>query len=408
MRHFPIALAALALLGCSDRERPTAAQARDPQPPRRSIEAPTGTVRPLPPYAIRSDGVGPYVLDEKITSLMQQLPSGPRIASFEIPGVVGTNVIRAEDDSVLIGGETEGTAKFIAVVGPEVARTESNVHVGSTREELVRTLGPLVDDPLRARDPRLAVAGKLPNALVVLDDARIAAIVVQSPEPAAAAGAQSGAECRRPTSTASAFGICLSSAGELVEVDGDELVIRSIEPERAGEGSARPRERSYVQRVPDLVFAAPLRNAAEGRDELVAIARTDDPQQRSWSITAYRLESGRLVRAVDPTVIYRLSGTQSRWIGADLRDVDLYLELTSRAEGIEIGGLLVTRNHDKVRDVVVISTALANRRHGRPPPPPEPPDSGLGGHATPPVTHAPAPDARAPLPDGPAVGSDEP
>ncbi|MBS1121260.1 MAG: hypothetical protein H6Q90_3488 [Deltaproteobacteria bacterium] len=124
------------------------------------IEPPTGTVRPLPPHAIRNDGVGPYLLRKQIAALLDQLPSGPRIARFEIPGLLHHSLIRAEDDTVLIGGEptssSSSTTTFIAVIGKEVARTDSGVHVGSTKAELVQALGPLVDDSDRARDPRLA------------------------------------------------------------------------------------------------------------------------------------------------------------------------------------------------------------------------------------------------------------
>jgi len=55
-----------------------------------------------------------------------------------------------------------------------------------------------------------------------------------------------------------------------------------------------------------------------------------------------------------------------RWIGADLRDVELYLELTSRPDAIEVGGLLTTpgspRTATKIRDVVVIANASVPRK----------------------------------------------
>ena len=64
-------------------------------------------------------------------------------------------ILRAEDDAILIGGEPQGRASFVAVVGGDVARTESGIHVGSTRNELVGALGLPVDDPERASDPRV-------------------------------------------------------------------------------------------------------------------------------------------------------------------------------------------------------------------------------------------------------------
>jgi hypothetical protein len=118
--------------------------------------------------------------------------------------------------------------------------------------------------------------------------------------------------------------------------------------------------------VPNLVFAVPLRNPIDGRDDLVVITRVDDPQQRTWSLTAYRLEPRKWTFAVDNnTQLYALSSNETRWIGADLRDVDLYLELTSRADGIEVGGLLTTRTSQKIRDVVVLSKVVAARRRAK-------------------------------------------
>ncbi|MBS1121261.1 MAG: hypothetical protein H6Q90_3489 [Deltaproteobacteria bacterium] len=117
-------------------------------------------------------------------------------------------------------------------------------------------------------------------------------------------------------------------------------------------------------RVPNLVFAAPLRSQ-EGRDELVIVTRTDEPQQRTWALIVYRLDAGKLVRVVDSTPLYQLSSAQTRWIGADLREVDLYLELASRSDGIEVGGLLTTHTGDKIRDVVLISPVQVARKHGK-------------------------------------------
>ena len=93
--------------------------------------------------------------------------------------------------------------------------------------------------------------------------------------------------------------------------------------------------------------------------------RTDEPQQRTWKLAAYRLDPKRWTNAVDETALYTLSSTETRWIGADLNDVDLYLELASRSDGIEVGGLLTTRTGQKIRDVVVISPVVAPRRRSK-------------------------------------------
>lgn len=365
-----LSLAVLLVAGCSDDERKPQVRTTDPQPPRRVISPPAGTtVRSLPPHAIRADGVGPYRLGEKVSAVMAQLPSGPRIARFEIPGVVRTSVIRAEDDAVLIGGETTSTTTFVAVVGPDVARTDSGVHVGSTVAELVRALGPLFEDPDHARDPRLVVPAALRTARVVLDDDRIAAIVIaEDGAPPVKLGPQPEPGCKRPRPAGKAqVGVCLSAAGELVDLEEDELVVHPHDSERV----------LFTLRAPGLVFAAPLRSGSDGRDELVVVMRSDESHRRAWTLAAYRLEGTRIVRTADEE-LYTVSAMQSRWIGAELRDVDLYLELASGRDGIEIGGVLTTRAGERVRDVALLAPKVVTRRPQKAPPG-EPQDSKTAG-----------------------------
>ncbi len=352
-------VALVVLVGCSDHGPRTDDPNPDPHT-RRVIEPPAGTMRPLPPHAIRADGVGPYKLGAQLESILQQLPSGPRIAQYDIPGVVRRSLIRAEDDAVLIGGEPRGAVSFVAVVGGEVARTESGVHVGSSRDELVRALGPLAEDPDHARDPRLLAPSGLPGLRAIVGDDHVVALVVSSdvdvPRRPAVKIAAEPTDCSRPAPTApNQIGTCLGT-GELVTTEADELVVRSSDNEHP------------LARIPTpgLVFAAALR--AGDRDELVGITRSDDGQQRTWSLVAFRFDGGRLVRAIDPTALYQLSGANARWIGADLRDLDLYLELASRRDGIEVDGLLATRVGDKLHDVLVISPISVTRRKPRPAP----------------------------------------
>ena len=376
-----LAALACALAGCSDPSRPSPPP-RDPQPPRRMIEPPTGVVRPLPPHAIRAEGVGPYLLGEKVTTLLLQLPTGPRIARFEIPSVVRTSVIRAEDNTILIGGDPASTATFVAVVGPEVARTESGVNVGASLDELVRALGPLVVEPDRARDPRLAVPHGMRNARAVLDGEHIAAIVVVAERPREAPAKAREPDCARPAAPRKALGSCLTAAGELVEVSDEDITVRAADGDKV----------LAATRVPNLVFAAALRNPADGRDELVAITRADEAQQRGWAMTVLRLDGGRLHRVVDGEPLYQLSSAQTRWIGAELRDVDLYLELTARAGSIEVGGLLTTRGGDGIRDVAVIAPVVIRRSKPAPADPPPLPHAPHAPHDAGPPADAATPD----------------
>jgi len=349
-------LVALALAACSDRgSRDSPSKEAEAPRQRRVIEPPVGVVRALPPHAIRATSVGPYKLGEKLSELLEQLPSGPRMVLFEVPGLLHRSLIRAEDDAVLIGGEPQGTANFVAVVGSEVARTESNIHVGSTRAELVAALGPLVEDLDRAHDPRLAIPSGMKNARVILDDNKISAFAIVADATASPPPAK--IDCPRPASTDKAFGACLTGAGELVTLSDNEISIRLPDAERAI--AAFP--------VPSARFAVPLRTA-DGRDELVVVTRTTDEQLRSWSLVAFRFDNnGKITRSVEPRLLYSVSSANARWIGAEVREVDLYLELTSGDDSIEVGGLLTTRpGTGPTRDVVVISPVSVPRRHGKP------------------------------------------
>jgi hypothetical protein len=374
----------LALLACSDRDRSETTQARAEQPrQRRVIEPPVGVVRALPPHAIKAIGVGPYKLGEKLSDLLDQLPSGPRVALFEVPNLLHRSLMRAEDNAVLIGGEPQGTATFVAVVGNEVARTESGIHVGSKRAELVPALGPMFEAPDRAHDPRVFIPAGLKNARFIVDGDRVTSITLVADVATAPPPATTPGDCVRPASTETAIGSCMTSAGELIEVGENEVTLRAPESEKL----------IATLKVPNVFFAVPLR-MADGKDELVAVARTEDAQLRTWSLVAYRIEAGKLVKTIDPTSLYQVSSSNARWIGAEVNEVDLYLELSSRADSIEVGGLLTTRpTNGTTRDVVVISTVSVAHKRSKP--------------AVPDAAGAETPDAGAAARDGSGSGRSE-
>jgi len=213
----------------------------------------------------------------------------------------------------------------------------------------------------RAHDPRLVVPSGLRNARMIFDGDRIASIVVTSDT--APASSPPAGDCARPASSADRIGTCLGT-GELMSYEGDEITLRAPDVEKR------------TQVVRGLRFAVPLR--ADGRDELIAIARTEETDVKTWWLVAFALDKKGFVKTIDPTQVYQLSTTNARWIGADIRDVDLYLELQSRPDAIEVGGLLTTRVGDKIRDVVVISPVPVPRRHGKSVTP-EAPDAGVTG-----------------------------
>ncbi len=363
-----IALTVWGLLACRDHDRP---KVEETERHNRVIVDPSAkAVRALPPHAIHADGIGPYKLGASLSDLNDLLRSGPHLAQIDIPHVIRVTVLRAEqDDAVLIGGEPQGKATFVSVVGAQAARTESGIHVGSTRAELVRELGAPQLELDRARDPHVLVPASMPELRLVLDGDRgkpgdrVVGLVVaprdgKDGKDGKDANANEG--CTRPAlegsdATHVRFGACMSGSGDIVTVDSDELSIRTQDDKPL-----------VSQTVHNVVFAAPLR-AADGRDELYVVTRVDEPSARTWWLAGYRLDGTRLQHVVEPKDVYQLTAANARWIGSELGDLDLYLDLTSHADGIEVGGLLTTRVNTNLRDLLVLAPVQVPRTHRKSP-----------------------------------------
>ena len=347
---------ALLLAACSNHDQPQLKTERQP----RVIDPPPQGVRALPPHAIRADGVGPYRLGAPLEQLGNQVPSGARNAQVNIQDVVHLSVLHAEDDAILIGSaDPLGRASFVSVVRGDIARTASEIHVGSTRDELARALGAPVVELDRAHDPHVIVPANMRELRAVLEGDRIIGLVIAPAEPPV----KEAEGCLRPAvevdDTIRAprlkFGACVTGTPDVVTLDGDELTIRAVDSDKI----------IALPKIPNIVWAGALR-APDGRDEVVAIARTVDAAERTWFLFAYRLDAGfHPVRVVDPAQIYRLTAANARWIGSELADLDLELEVTSHADTIEVGGLLTTRKGDKLRDLVVLSSVPVPRRRAK-------------------------------------------
>jgi hypothetical protein len=192
---------ALALIGsgCSDRDRPHPSEPADRTP--RVLEPPPQNVRALPPHAIRADGVGPFKLGLTLEQLGSQVLSGGRSAQVDLPNVTHLSVLHAEDDAIQVGGEPLGRASFVAVVGPKIARTESGIQVGSTRDELLAALGPFASELDRIRDPRVVVPSRLRELRAVIENNRVVGLVIAASEPSSKIEG-----CVRPADSDSASG----------------------------------------------------------------------------------------------------------------------------------------------------------------------------------------------------------
>ena len=190
---------------------------------------------------------------------------------------------------------------FVAVVGPEVARTESNVHVGSSARRARARARPARRRPrARARSAarRAERAAQCPHRARRRSDRRD-----RRRDAGSRAGQARAAAGRRvPAAGARAgrkqIGACLSGAGagELVDLE-----------ERGARGAPAPTRSACCRPCACRGSCSRRRSASVGdaRDELVVIARLDEPHQRTWSLVAYRLEGSRLVRTVDPEAAVR-------------------------------------------------------------------------------------------------------
>jgi hypothetical protein len=340
---------ALLALGCSDHDRPSASQSESTDRTPRVLDPPPQNVRALPPHAIRADGVGPYKLGLTLERLGTQIPSGGRNAQVDIPGVVHLSVLHAEEDAILIGGEPLGRATFVAVVGSQIARTETGVQVGSTRDELIRALGQPTVELDRARDRHVIVPSNLRELRAVMDDGdRVVGLVVAGSEPPSKP--EGGGGCVRPTGDDKKVGACVTGAPEFASLENDWLVIHAAEGDKILD----------KVKLPNAIFLGPVR-ASDGRDELIAVITTEDAQARTWRLVAFRWDTNHLVPVADAPV-YTLTATNARWIGSSLHDLDLALEVVNRGDTFEVGGLLTRRSGDKLRDLLVLSPVQVPRK----------------------------------------------
>lgn len=351
-------LAALALcqLNCSD-NAPTPAPVVASSRPRRT-PPPAGVVRALPPHAIRGDGVGPYLLGESLATQLDELPSGPRLTLLDIPGVVHFNVIRAEQGSVLVGGDPLGPTAYVAVVAADVARTESGLAVGATRSQVetkVHMVGPEFG---LVRDPRISIPVGAPGMRLVFDrdDILRGLVVLRSTlsEPTVATNPALGSGASKNVVP----GLCLSRSGvaatanprspadsecpvtsDTVKVSGEDVVVRTSD-------STRP---PVAVRFRGLVWAAVLE--IEQRETLVVISRQDTSSKKTWTLSALRVEQGKLLRLLDQT-LYVVTAENARWIGAELAGVDVVLEVAAQGDSLHVGGLLIAATGTRFRDLV--------------------------------------------------------
>ncbi len=357
LRATPLALLlAAALAGCDD--RPSSAPRVADQPARRVIEPPRRDVRALPPHVIAAGGVGPYKLGVAMERVLSALPSGPRLTVLQIPAVLDVRIGR--DDGLIVGGERQGAASFVAVLREGFARTADGTGVGARRDAVVAALGPAVREPMVARDPALWVGARLPNArFVFAADAVVAVLLASEP---AASGERLPARCPPAPTDATYESIAATGArfapACLGLADGFAVVGEQIITAAAAQAD-RPARKIATAQVPGLRWAAPVRGEGE-RDDLIAVSEQVRDHQRIVTVTALRPDGGKLV-PVASLEAYRLGDTSLALIGATVAEVELALEVGSDGDVLTLGGVFIHRAGGTVRVVAPLVPVTVRR-----------------------------------------------
>jgi hypothetical protein len=297
------------------------------------------------------------------------------MALLQIPGVLDYTVVR--DEGLLVGGERQGEATFIAVVRRDIARTEDGVAVGTAAQALEKSLGPALVSPTIARDPALWVGTKLRGVRFVMDEGRVIGVLLTSGGGGVAPAAPGTApatvaneidagvgapRCERSALprdfTGAATGVtfvpaCLTGA-DGIGVAGEVVVA-------ATHATADTRARRIATtEIRGLRWAAPL-EIERGRDEIVAVSETREDDVRIFTVIALRLEGGKLVRVAEADV-YRLDEQRAAWIGATLDELALRLEVRADGDELVAGGVLVHEGRSGYRELAPLLPVTIRRR----------------------------------------------
>lgn len=350
------------------------------------FEPPPGEVRPAPPFAIRTDGVGPYLLGADLKDVLDLVPRGPRIELLTIDGVAEYNLVRTEGSALLVGGarSERSRVEFVAVVRPDIAKTSTGVGVGDPIDAVDRALGPRRTTPYRVADPRLRTYAALPAVRFVGDRAEggrvIAVVVAQSDGPTAtpprgdidaAPGGAHAPDCRTGGALAGTLDAVVDAAkvGDAPRIvfgcfsgTHPEAFVLGAERFAIVAGTPGKLRRVASGTVPARGYVAPIDVGADGRDELASIDIDVTPEALSTAVTVRRIDGGRLVPIASATP-YRITAQAAAMTGARLDEIDVLVELTAQRGQIAVGGLYMHRVGGVPKEVApLMPAALKPRR----------------------------------------------
>jgi hypothetical protein len=375
-----------------------------PPTPRKVRKA---AVRAYPPHAIRSDGIGPYVVDAPFSRALRELPEGPHYEILHVGRVLDWKLVRTEEGGALLiggdGGASGSRVGFVAALDAKVAHTDNGMGVGKTVAELIEALGPEKITPGVARDHRELELERLPNVRFITDAppdapparARVMAVLVtrprdddavpEVPPDAPDAGARPAAPCPRPAALPASvdeiFAMAHAAPGALIAagcVSGDQAdaVVLSGEELTLVVGEAGKLRRSYVAQARRGDFLALLDVDRDGRDEIVVGEHRSNRSEAAVELQVWRWDGARLEKALDEPALV-VSEKDAAAAGVTPPQVRLLVELRAARGGLELSGLFWAETFTKNRVLAPIAPVLLRLESRRPrPETPDPRDAG--------------------------------
>ncbi len=382
-------VAALAACGRRDvSESPPPPPAAADAAPRR---APPGKVHAYPPHAIRSDGVGPYLLGEQMRQVLRDLPEGPHLELVQVGGYANWRVARAEGGAIVIGAGASNEVTFVSVLRPDVARTSDGFAVGAAVTGLRRAGGAVLRDRTILEHPALAGVTFLTEAPegTPLEELRIAGVVVAAAAARRAEG-DAGTACaglaspdaeviaaarlRSPPAAPLVRRGCVTGpTGEAFVVGDGELVLVGGEP-----GKLRRLGAIAVGRVE---LAGALELDGDRRDEIVLAAQLRSAREHAVEVRVVRWETGKLVEVLNERP-FSIGEAAAAAAGVTPEQIDLTVEVRPAGGGaLQVGGFYSARRDGVLRELAPLEPVVLRVETRRPPVAPAAgPDGGGDAH----------------------------
>lgn len=364
MRHRALPLLLLTTCTCQrDATAPPPIEADAAQHRVREVIGPP--VRAYPPHAIRSDGIGPYLLDQPLGDVLRKLPEGLNLEVLQIGRYASWLVVSAESGQILVGADVKGPVRFIAVVAPEVARTSAGVGVGATGTKLLAALG----RPRRrgASDRLVYEMEALPGVRFVTDapagaqpdQAHIEAVLVTKPaeEPPRRACADVTLPVDEAIAAARAkgegatvrFGCFTTASPEALVVQGGEAILVGGEPPRL-------RRLGAIALSPDAV-AWPLDVDGDGRDDIIALETRKNERELSVGVRVVRWDGGHLQELMSARP-YVITEAMASAAGTTPLQIELPVEVTPAPGGIAVAGVYLAAGPRGLKQVAPLQPVV--------------------------------------------------